>query len=191
MPGETSVEEIIIWSQIPSAVTPVESLALAKLAYGKNVLELGAHYGYSTVLLASVATHVTSVDWHRGDEHAGHCDSLEAYTQNLAKYGVTDKVTTIVGRFEQEVPTLAEAGQQFDGAFLDGQHDILSATRDLALLLTVVKPGGFIAFHDYGRGPENGFPGFAITPVADDWGIEGSVGFLGWGFVPEDEPGDR
>jgi hypothetical protein len=188
VPGEL---DHLIWPEIPSAVTPPESLALATLAIGKNVLECGAHYGYSTVLLASVVEHLTSVDWHRGDDHAGHCDSLGIYTANLDRYGVTDKVTTRVGRFEDELPKLAEEGAMFDGAFLDGMHDEESVSRDLELILKLVKPGGFVAFHDYGRCAENGHPGFAVTPVADKFGISGSVGFLGWGFVPVLPPGFR
>lgn len=183
------VAERIIWPQIPSAVTPPESLALARLADGKNVLECGAHYGYSTVLLASIAEHVTSVDWHRGDDHAGHCDSLGVYNGNLMRYGVSEKVTTIVERFEVALPKLAVAGLQFDGAFLDGMHDAESVARDLALILELVKPGGFVAFHDYGRGPHNGHYGFDVTSVADKFGIVGSEGFLGWGFTPDDDGG--
>lgn len=181
MPGEI---DHIIWPEIPSAVTVPESLALAELAVGKNVLECGAHYGYSTVLLASVAEHLTSVDWHRGDDHAGHCDSLGIYTGNLARYAVTEKVTTVVGRFEDELPKMIKEGLQFDGAFLDGMHDEASVSRDLILILQLVKPGGFVAFHDYGRNASNGHPGFAVTEVADTFGIDGTAGFLGWGFTP-------
>lgn len=181
MPGE--IEGLIV-PEIPSAVTLPESLALIKLAAKKNVLECGAHYGYSTVLLASVSAHVTSVDWHRGDDHAGHCDSLGIYQGNLKRYGVEDKVTTYVGRFEDQLPQLAADGLKFDGAFLDGMHDEASVARDLALILPLLSPGAFLAFHDYGRNASNGHPGFAVTEVADKFGIDESVGFLGWGFTP-------
>jgi predicted O-methyltransferase YrrM len=166
-------------------VTHDEARALALLAAGKTVLELGAWHGFSTVVLASVATEVISVDWHLGDDHAGHGDTQSIFRSNLDKYGVADKVDVRVGRFEDVVPQLAAEGAQVDGAFLDGQHDAASVSRDLQLALTVVKPGGFVAFHDYGRAAHNGFAGFEVTEVADEFGIDGFIGFLGWGYVPE------
>ena len=169
---------------ISSAVTGPEAQALADLAAGKHVLEMGAWYGFSTIVLASVAERVTSVDWHYGDDHAGTVDTYEIFTFNLRRYCVEDKVQVVRERFEDALPKMAEEGRQFDGCFLDAHHSEESVTRDLYLALPLIRPGGFMAFHDYGRGPHNGFPGFGVTEVADRFGIEGRTGFLGWGFVP-------
>ena len=160
-------------------------MQLARLARGTVMLELGAHYGFSTIVLASVAEKVYSVDWHKGDIHAGVGDSWEAFNFNLQRYGVRDRVVICRGRFEAEVPELAEQGIICDGAFIDGMHDEESVERDLALALTVVRPGGFISFHDYGRGPETGHSEFKITQVADKFGVQGVAGTLAWGIVPE------
>lgn len=170
---------------IITAVTGDEAAELARLAAGKMVLELGAYHGYSTVVLASVANQVYSVDWHLGDDHAGLGDSWNIFNDSLRKYGVADRVVVCHGRFENEVPRLAAAGVQVDGAFIDGMHDEPSASRDLALALTLVRPGGFIAFHDYGRGPETGNAGFEVTQVADRFGVDHAVGFLGVCLVPD------
>lgn len=173
----------LVLPDIPTAVTEEEARALAALAAGRTVLELGAYHGFSTIVLASVAERVWSVDWHHGDEHAGQADTWDAYTANLDRYEVSN-VEVCRGRFEDEVPRLAAVGVRVDGAFIDGQHDGVSVARDLALALTLVRPGGFVAFHDYGRGPATGHPGFAITDVADKFGVVGVVGYLAWGTVP-------
>jgi len=185
MSTEQRPRNLILPYDVTSSVTGAEAVALADLARDKTALELGAHYGFSTIVLASVAEKVYSVDWHQGDVHAGLGDSWAAFNFNLIRYGVTDRVQVCLGRFEDEVPKLDAAGVRTDGAFLDGLHDEASVQRDLELALTIVRPGGFIAFHDYGRGPDTGHPDFRITQVADKFGVADVVGTLAWGFVPE------
>jgi len=186
---------ITIPDDIPTAVTGEEAAKLASLASGGDVLELGAQYGFSTVILAQAARRVTSVDWHQGDASieavAGveECpDTWEPYLANLARYGVAAKVDARRGRFADVLPALAKAGALFDGCFLDAQHDAESVAADLALALPLIRPGGWVAFHDYGRSSETGHPGFGVTEVAGRFGIAGTAGSLAWGFVPG--PGD-
>lgn len=174
---------MILPRDILTAITTEEATQLARLAVGQDVLELGAFCGFSTVVLASVARRVWSVDWHGGDPHAGMGDTWAAYNANLSLYGIRDRVEICRGRFGDEVPKLAEAGVKVDGTFIDGQHDEDSVRADLALALTVTAPGGWVAFHDYGRSEETGNPGFAITKVADEFGIDGTAGHLAWGRV--------
>ena len=177
-------EQPLVLPDIQSAVTENEAYALTDLARGKTVLELGAWTGFSTVVLASVAERVTSVDWHQGDDHAGRIDTWESFTANLARYGVAGRVEVIRGRFENELPVLAGHGRQFDGCFLDAQHDYDSVVRDVGLALPLLKPGAFFAFHDYGRSAETGNAGFEVTRAADELiVIAGRTGFLGWGFT--------
>lgn len=147
------------------------------------MLELGAFYGYSTIVMASVAKMVYSVDWHMGDDHAGAYQTWEGFRANLLGYKVQDHVTPIRGMFEEEVPKLAQQGVVCDGAFIDGHHSEESVTRDLGLALLVVRKGGWIAFHDYGRSEETGHPGFRITQVADKFGVTDVIGALAWGVV--------
>ena len=177
--------DLIIPTSIVTAVTVEEATELARIATGKTVLELGAYHGFSTIVLASVAERVISVDWHQGDDHAGRGDTWDLFINNLRQYGVADKVTVCRGRFEDEVPRLVDQGFTADGAFIDGMHDLASVERDLKLALMLVKPGGFIALHDYGRCTENGYPGFEVTQVGDRFGVDHTVGFLGWGTVPQ------
>ncbi len=172
--------DITVPGDIPSAVTQEEAAKLATLATGKDVLELGAWHGFSTVILAQAARRVCSVDWHQGDDSIAAMggadgDTWESYRANLARYGVSANVDARRGRFEDVLPELAKQGVLFDGVFLDAQHDTASVEADLALALPLVRPGGFVAFHDYGRSEATGHPGF---------GVAGVVGHLAWGFVP-------
>jgi predicted O-methyltransferase YrrM len=188
--------DITVPDDIPTAVTREEAAKLATLATGGDVLELGAWHGFSTVILAQAARRVVSVDWHQGDEsisamHGGEGDTWDTYRANLARYGVTANVDARRGRFEDVLPELARQGVLFDGCFIDAQHDTASVEADLALALPLVRPGGFIAFHDYGRGEQTGHPGFGVTEAADKFGVAGRVGYLAWGFVPGAPSGQR
>jgi hypothetical protein len=181
--NNVEMENDMIFPGIPSAITHEEAMQLIELANGANVLELGAQYGFSTVVLAQVAKLVCSVDTHQGDVHAGFADKWGTFQNNLKNYGVTDKVYPLRGRFEHVLPQLASQDIEFDGAFIDGAHDKVSVQRDLDLTVPLIRSGGWIAFHDYGRGPHNGFYDFAVTEVADQFGIDGVVGCLAWGYV--------
>lgn len=136
------------------------------------------------MVMASVAQKVYSVDWHMSDEHAGQYETWEGFRANLMGYKVDDRVVAIRGRFEEEVPKLAANGVRCDGAFIDGHHSEESVRRDLGLALMLVKPGGWVAFHDYGRSEATGHAGFRITPVADEFGVTDVIGSLAWGLVP-------
>jgi predicted O-methyltransferase YrrM len=125
-----------------------EAVKLQELAKGKLVLELGSQYGLSTIVMAKVADKVVSVDWHKGDEHAGFHNTLQPFTKNLKKFSVADKVIVLVGRFEDVCPHLQQ--HSFDLVFVDGQHDKDSVCRDAGLAMGLVKKDGVVAFHDYG-----------------------------------------
>jgi len=138
-------------------MTVAEANKLTSLATGKRVLELGSHFGFSTVVLSQVAAEVHAVDWHLGDAQAGQGDTLPVYWQNLLQCGRPELVVTHVGRFEEVLPLFKAAA--FDLIFIDGAHDGKSVERDVTLALRLVRLGGVLAFHDYGR--------FEVAPAVD------------------------
>ncbi|MBO0835409.1 MAG: class I SAM-dependent methyltransferase [Actinobacteria bacterium] len=146
-------------SDIPTAVKPSEADLLLQVASGGMVLECGAFYGFSTIVLAQVARRVHSVDWHRGDAHAGLVDTLPDYLENLKRYNAADRVVTHIGRFEDVLPYLRPGS--FDGCFLDGQHDRASLDRDLRLIHPLIGRWGWLAVHDYGL--------FDVAPALEDF----------------------
>lgn len=126
---------------IETSLTERETLDLQRLAALKRVLEIGAAFGYSTVIMAEVALKVTSVD-----PHLVHA-SLDAMARNLDQYGVTGRVRRLVGTSLQMLPALAPA--QFDLIFVDGDHTAAGVTYDLAQAQRLAAAGGVLAFHDW------------------------------------------
>ena len=110
------------------------------------VLEIGAQFGYSTILMSRVALQVVSIDWHKGDPHAGFLDSLWTYRDNLRRHKV-ENVITVIGA---AADALQHVGRRTFGlVFHDASHDYKNVRDDLIL----AKPLAFeyLAVHDYGR----------------------------------------
>jgi predicted O-methyltransferase YrrM len=148
---------------IPTGVTTAEAEVLERLARDAVVLEVGAWYGFSSVIMGRVAHRVLSVDWHHGDDHAGHAETMDAWLGNRRSYRLEDRVDLLQGRFEDVLPLL---GRVFDGAFLDGMHDYASASRDLRLVSPLIRPGGWLAIHDY---EVPAVWGFEVKRAVDEW----------------------
>lgn len=132
---------------IPTSVSALEAFRLRDLAKDRTVLEIGSWRGFSTVTMAHVAARVHAVDWHIGDEHAGHDDSLPQLFDNLGRYGVRDRVVLHIGASWDVVP-LFPAGY-FDFAFIDGYHTTEAVQRDAELVLPRLRTGALLGFHDY------------------------------------------
>lgn len=133
-------------AEIPGWLLEEEGKALAELARGKRVLEIGSFCGRSTVCLARTAEHVTAVDYFDGRGTPAPQDTRQAFDANLARYDVASKVT--VCHPDQEIPL-----PEYDLAFIDGAHDAESVRRDIARCLECLKPDGLLAFHDYRSRP--------------------------------------
>jgi predicted O-methyltransferase YrrM len=146
---------------IDTSVSRAEAEALVDLAAGKVVLEVGSWWGFSTVAMALVASTVHAVDWHLGDDHAGHDASLGQLIANLDRYGVRDRVVVYVGDAATVLPFLRPA--TFDLAFIDAFHETDAVRRDIAGVLPLMRSGATVAFHDYGR--------FGVAAAVDELGL--------------------
>ncbi len=129
---------------IETSLTAAEAAELRRLAVGKVVLEVGAAFGFSTVVLARAASLVVSVDHHNAH------GSLEAFRRNLDAHRVSGKVVPILAGSQAALPLLAPGGM-FDLAFVDGDHRASGVRYDATQALRLVRPGGVLAFHDYGE----------------------------------------
>jgi predicted O-methyltransferase YrrM len=148
----------VILPDIPTSISPAEAARLIELARDARVLEIGSWWGFSTVAMAQVARHVVAVDHHRGDDHAGHDESLRPLVANLERFDVRDSVTVMIGRSASVLPRLERS--QYDLAFIDAYHTTEAVLEDARLVMPLVRKGGKIAFHDYGR--------FGVKEAVDD-----------------------
>ncbi len=146
---------------------PEEGKALAELASGKRVLEIGSYCGLSTVCMARTAEHVTAVDYFDGRGTPSPCDTLGDFRNNIERYGVAEKVSVC---HPHESYTLPE----YDFAFIDGAHDYDSVAADIRRVLPVLAEGGLIAFHDY-KHPSHPGVAEAIGELLDGGGEMVSV----------------
>lgn len=131
-----------------SAVTASECRRLADLAQGKTVLEVGAHYGRSTIALASTAQQVFSVDWHQGDQYTKDWGfTAPDYLKNLRRYDVLNNVAAIVADARHMAPVLRD--ESFDVVFIDADHSLRAVTEYVELFARKAKLDGHVCFHDY------------------------------------------
>ena len=120
---------------------PDEGKALAELARGKRVLEIGSYCGLSTVCMARTAEHVTAVDYFDGRGTPQPQDTRKTFDDNMQRYSVADRVTAA----SPEDEFIGEC----DLLFIDGAHDRESVQADIAKYLPFLVGDGLIAFHDY------------------------------------------
>jgi predicted O-methyltransferase YrrM len=122
---------------------------LTAFARGKDVLELGAWVGGSTVALGMVANSVVTVDWFKGDPHAGLLRTDGLFEQNVKLYRrFLCPVVAIRMGFDE---MLYQTKWDFDLIFLDGFHSEEAVARDLANAAPHLRPGGWLFCHDADR----------------------------------------
>ena len=161
---------------IPTAVSEEEIARLRELATGRDVLELGSWLGHSTIQMAEVARVLHSLDWHRGDDHAGHAETLAPFVENLKRYGVDEKVIMHVGLSDVILPLFRPGA--FDFAFIDGFHTQEQCAKDAEAVARVLAPGSYLAFHDYGIKPAVDIP-FGVTEAVDAFVADGKAEMVG------------
>jgi predicted O-methyltransferase YrrM len=147
-------EESLPFSPVPNAfpwgvsgwLRPEEGRALARLADGKRVLEIGSYCGLSTICMARTAKHVTAVDYFDGRATPAPFSTFEMFQKNISRYGVADRILTC--HPEDPYPF-----SDYDFAFIDGAHDAESVRVDVIRATAAMKSGGLLAFHDYRQKP--------------------------------------
>jgi hypothetical protein len=153
-------------SDVAGWLTEDEGSELARRAKGKNVLEVGAYCGRSTICLAQTAKTVATVDPFDGRGTAQEGDTHALFRKNLARYGVAGKVTVHRGTSGDVLPCLPPI---YGLVFIDGSHDRESVAADIGWACGVLKPGGVILFHDYGAGD------VGVTEAVDEFIAGGAV----------------
>ncbi len=151
--------------EVEGWLSEVEGRALAALAAGKTVLEIGSYCGRSTVCLAQAAKMVYAVDTFDGRSTPEPASTYLRFEDAIAGHGVVDRVTVCPGKSVDVVPRIPA---EFDVVFVDGAHDYESVRDDVMAAWPKLKPDGVFAFHDYRIYPHE-FPGWdaGVTRAVD------------------------
>lgn len=156
----TALDSAEFPDEIPGWFTQAECALWSKICRGRDVLELGRHHGRSTVVAASTARKVVSIDL---------LEDAEADFW-LQRYDLRHKVWLRVGYFHDLAPN---SGGPFSACLIDGAHDRDSVTADIELVAGLMMPGGLIGFHDY---DSPAFPGVREA-------VDRAISERGWKLV--------
>lgn len=86
------------YENIPGMLYDIEATILQELASGRNVLEIGAYMGRSSIAMAYSANRVTSVEHFNGDTMADRVLSMN-YHRHVLNSGATGKTALIEADF--------------------------------------------------------------------------------------------
>lgn len=144
-------------------LTESEALGLysiaRKLPSNATVVEIGSWKGKSTFCIASGLKKgkVIAIDPFNADagndegskeeymQKKGNEDMLLTFKKNMESRGVIDKIIIKKGyssQFQNETGSI-------DFLFIDGDHSIEGCKADFEMFAPKIKPGGYLAFHDY------------------------------------------
>jgi hypothetical protein len=130
------VDSTLFPDEVPGWFTQAECALWHRTCKDRDVLELGRYHGRSTVVAASVARKVVSLD-RMSEAEADYW---------LQRYGVRHKVWLREGQFAE---LIRSCGGPFSACLIDGDHDGRSVAADIASAIPHLVPGAAIGFHDY------------------------------------------
>lgn len=132
---------------------------LAALSEG-NVLELGTHQGLSTHIMAGAIRAFGG--GRRIDSFDLDPEAVAGARSNLAAELAEGLVTITIGEAAEQCRRIISEGRRYGFVFVDHSHHYGPMCEICRLLPTVVKPGGFVLFHDFtdprSREPSEGMP---------------------------------
>lgn len=130
----------------------------------KSYLEIGTRDGDSlrAVLKSSpLLTRVVCADtW--GPAYGGTSRGGSDHIVRMVSDHGGVSLRCLDGDSKVTIPTIT--GEQFDLVLVDGDHSSLGASADLANVLPLVSPGGFVLFHDISH-PAHRY----LSTVFDEW----------------------
>lgn len=151
-------------------LTEGEGLLLANSARDKDVLEIGAFKGRSTICMAQTAREVTVVDPFDARNTPKPGSTLREFSENICRYGVEKKINTLV-RLSGSFRTVC----RFDLVFVDGDHEYEAVKKDIEWSIAHLKPGGLLAFHDYRSNTEYEGTHDGVDRAVDEFVRDGAV----------------
>lgn len=158
-----------------------EAAKLVELATGKSICEIGSFKGLSASLMAEVAARIVCVDTFmahdNGKDQTNEVRTLDDFKRAVSRF---QNVSWFVGTSEQAAISADGPQGQFDMIFIDAMHTYAACKQDIELWWPRLKPGGIMAFHDYGHtlnkdgSVAGGFPG-VTQAVNEKFGVPQNV----------------
>lgn len=132
----------------PGHLYPDEGYLLQKLFAGLRVLDIGTHHGRSAVAIAATASHVTTLDWGKGDHQIGAPDAGTAL-RCVQKSGLSDRIHMVTADWTTWTPLIKGYHGFYTGIFYDAAHTSANPYEADFLELMTAQPDILIALHDY------------------------------------------
>ena len=130
----------------------------AKVPDGGTIVEIGVFKGRSLCSIAP-ACKARGIRMYAVDPWIGCEPFMQLFQNHIQHFGVADIVTIL--RAESHIAAQSFAPASVDMVFVDGPHDYQQVKRDIQAWVPKIKPGGYIAGHDYC--PE--WPGVGVAVV--------------------------
>lgn len=131
--------------------------ACIRLDAPHHIVEIGSYHGKSTVLLGMQLKHyfpdtamIYAIDPHEGVIGAADQGlmnvrpTLDAFNKNITRAGLEKHVVLLCQR-----STDVQWSSPISLLFIDGLHDYTNVSNDYRHFEKWIRPGGYIAFHDY------------------------------------------
>lgn len=173
------IKHIKGYETIDGWLTENEALGLyhiaSKCPSNALVVEIGSWKGKSTFCIAKGLKKgkVIAIDPFNGDasndegsrneynEKKGGDDLLRIFINNMEAGKLMDKIIIKKGYSQQ----FADEISAIDFLFIDGDHSIEGCKADYEMYASKIKPGGFLAFHDYYENRKELRPTFVIQNI--------------------------
>lgn len=147
------------WREVTGWLLDIEGYALQEVCRDKDVLEIGAWMGRSTICIAEVAKSVVTVEHFEADDCIRQLypqprspDALrDDLTANIERSGLSDKIIVVDSKWEDFLPQYIADGKSlnmFDVVFYDADHHWPPLKKFLKLLVGFSKT---VCVHDYGK----------------------------------------
>ena len=118
----------------------------------KDMIEIGTFIGESTVLFGQNFKSVTAIDpfleGYDPEDSTSRFDFNEVYQEYLNRTKPYPNINTITLTSDDAFSRVKD--MQYDFIYIDGLHQYEQVKIDIENYMQLVKPGGYIAGHDYG-----------------------------------------
>lgn len=138
--------------QLHSEVSESEALVLMQMVRAANAkvsVETGLAFGVSALAISAAERALHGKEsMHYGVDPNQLTEYKGAALASLRKEGLDTNFRLLEGPSHMMLPGLIKQGVQLDCAFIDGWHTFDYTLVDFFLIDKMLKPGGYIAFHD-------------------------------------------